>query len=270
MLAPIKSQKSLSYIAGWFTVAAWQAALASGLFSGASLLQGMLVLNGTTSSVVRWQETLLCFALLFLAVFINTVVSRFLAKLEGLLLVIHVLGVFAIIIPLIYLAPHKTASEVFGTFVNEGGWSSQGLSFMVGMNTAAFAFCGADGVAHMSEETENAARIVPWSIVSTATINGVLGFCVLLAIIFCQGNLENALTTPAGYPFIEIFAAAAGLPGANVMLSIVLTLAVFSNLALLATASRQMWAFARDNGLPGSKYLKQVRSCDDVVFTAPG
>ena len=65
-------------------------------------------------------------------------------------MIFHVLGLFAILIPLIYMAPHGKASDVFTSFLNEGGWQSNGLSFLVGLIGPAFAFVGADGAVHVS------------------------------------------------------------------------------------------------------------------------
>ena len=142
MLAPPSSRKFLSYITGWLTCAGWQAALAtSGFFTG-TLIQGMIVQNNPDYVFARWHGTLLFWAVVLLAVVINTVVSNSLPRIEGLILVLHILGFFAVLIPLVYLAPHSTPSDVFALFLNEGGWSSQGLSFFVGLVGNAAAFIG--------------------------------------------------------------------------------------------------------------------------------
>jgi hypothetical protein len=66
-----------------------------------------------------------------------------------LILILHVLGFFAILIPLVILGPHGDVEELFTTFVNNGGWPSQGLSFMVGMMGNVFAFVGTDAAFHV-------------------------------------------------------------------------------------------------------------------------
>jgi choline transport protein len=101
-----------------------------------------VVLNNPDYSPTRWQGTLIAFAVISAGLFINTVLVKWLPKLEGLIMIIHVLGFFAIIIPLIYLAPHTTASEVFTVFNNGGGWSSDGISFFVGLTTSVFSLLG--------------------------------------------------------------------------------------------------------------------------------
>ena len=73
-----------------------------------------------------------------------------LPKFEGFILVLHVLGFFAILIPLTYMSEHVSAKEVFATWVNNGDWSSQGVSTLVGLTGAVFAFAGGDAAVHVS------------------------------------------------------------------------------------------------------------------------
>ena len=98
-----------------------------------------------------WQAVLLFYATLFFGVFINTVVSRALPKIEGIILIFHVLGFFAILIPLVYMAPHGSAKDVFTVFMNGGGFETQGLSFMVGLVGPIFCLLGADSAVHVRE-----------------------------------------------------------------------------------------------------------------------
>lgn len=50
------------------------------------------------------------------------------------------------------LAPRNAASVVFTHFTDAGGWSSMGLSLMVGQISAIYACICSDAAAHMSEE----------------------------------------------------------------------------------------------------------------------
>lgn len=49
------------------------------------------------------------------------------------------------------------------------------------------------------------------------------------------------------------------------MSAIIIATMVFAVVAEIATASRQVWSFARDNGFPYSKFLSKVRT-DAVAF----
>ena len=57
----------------------------------------------------------------------------------------------------------------------------------------------------MSEEIQNAALVAPRSIMISIFINGALGFAVLLVTLFSLNNVEKALKTPTGYPYMQVF-----------------------------------------------------------------
>jgi choline transport protein len=124
------------------TVVGWQAAAASEGYLAGSLIQGMIILNNPNYVPKPYQGTLLFWAAILFAVFINTAVSKALPKVEGLMLVFHVAGFFGLLIPLVYLAPHSDSSTVFTMFLNEGEWQTQGLSFMIGLIGPVFNFLG--------------------------------------------------------------------------------------------------------------------------------
>jgi choline transport protein len=123
-------------------VIGWQAGQASVAFLGATMIQALIILNHPEYVPTRWQGTLIFYAVIAFIVFINTYLARWLPKIEGMILCVHILGFFAILIPLVYLAPHGSSKDVFATFINGGGWSSNGLSFFVGLITSVFSFLG--------------------------------------------------------------------------------------------------------------------------------
>lgn len=124
------------------TVISWQAALASGAFLGGTMIQGLLVLNHPSYNYHRWHGTLLFYLIIVIALFVNTYLARQLPKIETMVLIIHVMGFFGILVPLVYLAPQGNAGDVFATLSDSGGWSSDGLSFFIGLSTSMFAFIG--------------------------------------------------------------------------------------------------------------------------------
>ncbi|KAM3069686.1 hypothetical protein ACMFMG_010404 [Clarireedia jacksonii] len=273
ILSPPWCSKFLSYMTGWVTVIAYQACLASSAFLGGTMIQGLLVLNCPGYVYQRWHGTLLLYAFISLALLVNTWLARLLPRFESLVLVIHVVGFFCILIPLTYLAPHVSAKEVFATFVDGGDWGSPGLSFMIGLSTGMFGFIGCDAASHMAEEIEAADEVIPKSMISSVGINGLLGFGMVLAILFSMGNVEEVLASPTGFPFIQVFHDATGSnAGATAMSSIIVAAMLFATIASLTTASRMAWAFAREKGLPGYTVLVQVSylSLELSSHTEPG
>lgn len=112
----------------------------------------------------------------------------------------------------------------------------------------------------MSEEVQDASKNVPKSMILSIIVNGFLALGMLLAVLFCMGDIDEAIANaPNGYPFIVILANGVGsVAGATAMSSLIIVLELCSCAAGLAAASRMLWSFARDRGLPGHRLLSKV------------
>ncbi|RDW81570.1 putative GABA permease [Aspergillus mulundensis] len=259
MLAPRSSVKFLSYISGWLTVIGWQATFATACYLTGTMIQGVAILTHPDYIPASWHPTFYYWAVVAFALAINVVGRGVLPRFETLMLAVHLLGFFAVLIPLVSLAEKSSTADVFAQFVNQGGWSSDGLSFFVGLIGCVFAFAGGDAAVHMSEEIENATVVVPRSILLSVLINGSLGFGMLLAVLFSLGDLDAALASPTGYPFMEIFLhGTSSVAGAAAMTSIIITVCICSSTGMMAATSRQFWSFSRDRGVPGWRVWSRV------------
>lgn len=134
---------------GWLTVVGWQASFATGCFLIGTIIQGLIILTQPSYVPKAWHSTMLYWAILVFCLAINVVGGSLLPKFEGLILVLHILGFFAVLIPLVYLSDHGTTADVFTTWANEGGWETQGVSFFVGLIGTVFAFAGGDAAVHV-------------------------------------------------------------------------------------------------------------------------
>ena len=113
----------------------------------------------------------------------------------------------------------------------------------------------------MSEEIQNAANIVPKSIVLSYFYNGLLGLGMILAMLFARGDLSTLEDPPSGYAFIEIYYQAThSVAGTAVMASFILIMQFCATISVQTSASRMLWSFSRDMGVPGWKVLRRVRS----------
>ena len=112
----------------------------------------------------------------------------------------------------------------------------------------------------MSEEIRDPAKNVPRAMVFSVLLNGSLGLGMLVATLFCLGDVESVLGTATHYPFMAIFHQAVGsLPGALTMAALISTLNICATISFVATASRMTWAFARDRGTPFWRILSRVK-----------
>ncbi|KAJ4354615.1 uncharacterized protein N0V89_006352 [Didymosphaeria variabile] len=111
----------------------------------------------------------------------------------------------------------------------------------------------------MSEEISNPAVNVPRAMVFSLVLNGTLGLAMLIATLFCLGDADTVLGTATGYPFMEIFRQAVeNVPGALTMSALISILNMCATISFVATASRMTWAFARDRGTPGWRFLSKI------------
>ena len=83
-----------------------------------------------------------------------------------------------------------------------------------------------------------------------------LGLAMMITMLFTVGSLEDAIA--ASSPFQNSFTNT-GSTGVNVALTLILALLIgAANITSLATTSREVWAFARDGGIPGHRWISRV------------
>lgn len=128
-LAPPRYKKLLSFFSGWILVSSWQIFLSAGV---------MIIGNGGAALVVLhhgsnffWLPTVLSIVTVTFVFAINRWAQRTLARLEFLMLMYQVTMFFILTIVLLLLRarsglPYASASDVFFTFGNDGGWASIG------------------------------------------------------------------------------------------------------------------------------------------------
>lgn len=81
---------------------------------------------------------------------------------------------------------------------------------------------------------------------------------MLITMLFTVGNLDDAIN--AASPFQNAFTNT-GSQGLNTFLTLFLFLLILSgNITAVTTVSRETWAFARDGGLPFSRWISKVSS----------
>ncbi|KAL8881732.1 MAG: hypothetical protein Q9192_007733 [Flavoplaca navasiana] len=155
-----------------------------------------------------------------------------------------------------------STKDAFTVFENGGVWPTTTVSVFVGLLGSVFATYGTDCAVHMAEEIHSANLIIPWCMLTTTVLNGILGFAMLLAILFVTTDISSALSSPTGtlgFPFMDIFRSATGsIPGATAMICIIIIMDICAAVASLATSSWIVFAFGRDKGLPFWQTIAKV------------
>jgi amino acid transporter len=129
--------------------------------------------------------------------------------------------------------------------------------FLLGLLLPAYTVTGFDASAHAAEETVAATHSVPRGMVRAVLVSGVAGWVMLAAVVLAIPDpAQTARQGEWAFPY----AVGAVLP-AELALALLAGIAVAQYLCGLATvtaASRMAYAFARDGGLPGAHWLRQV------------
>lgn len=172
------------------------------LLSWRTQIQALIILNNPGYAPERWHGTLLAIALVCVSLFINTLLAKVLPAIQAIILVLHVCGFVAILVPFWVFSPHAPADRVFTEFNDGGDWRSKGLATLVGILSPFVSLIGPDAAVHISEEVRNASKTIPRIMLATLIGNGSFGFVMLVTLCFCIGNLQEVLTTLLGYPFI--------------------------------------------------------------------
>ncbi|KAL9010456.1 MAG: hypothetical protein Q9173_004615 [Seirophora scorigena] len=248
MLAPDFCKKFVSYIIDWLVICGWQAILASSGYLGGNMILALARLNHADCSPALWQGAMVYWAVMAVAILINTWASKILPKPESFILILPIAGFFAILVPLVTMAPKKvSAHDVFTAFEKGGGWLTTTVSVFVGLLGSVFATYGTDCAVHMAEEIHGANT----------------GFAMLIVVLFVTVDIEAVLASPTGslgFPFTQIFHDATGsLPGATAMICIIIIMDTCAAKAFLATASRIVLALGCDRGLPFWRTMSTVQ-----------
>jgi amino acid transporter len=172
----------------------------------------------------------------------------------------------ALTIGCLVAAPHWEFSRLW-TFTNYSGlpedssvWpKSDSLFrvFLLGLLLPIYTITGYDASAHTSEETKRAAHAVPRGIVSSIVWSSIAGWIMLCAFVLMLPSMDEAAKQGWNVFFWGINAQM------NPAFAKLLYIAIFASqwlcgLATVTSASRMIFAFSRDGGLPGSGTLSSV------------
>jgi amino acid transporter len=144
------------------------------------------------------------------------------------------------------------------------------IAFLFSLLQANWTYTGYDASAHVAEETVGARKGSAWGIFMAVAVSAVVGYIFLVAITLhlpdlfpLFGQLDD-MTTASQYYFGDgaavlftlnenLDASLAAILGAGIAIAM-----AFCGLSSVASAGRMVFAFSRDDGIPGSRWLKQV------------
>jgi amino acid transporter len=144
------------------------------------------------------------------------------------------------------------------------------LAFFFSLLQANWTYTGYDASAHVAEETVGARIASAWGLFLSVAVSAVVGYIFLLALTTHLPNLSALFPTSLddastysqyyfgnGVAVIDILKYNLGQLGDLLAAGIAIAMA-FCGLSSVASAGRMLFAFSRDDGLPGSGWLKKV------------
>lgn len=257
--APPRMQKVLSYLSGWLSSLSWLVGVASGQFLAGNIVPALIAVQHPTFDPRPWHGYLMLLAFLATCFIVNAFFSKHLPSLEGIMLALYTVAYLSILITILVLSPKLTSSEVFQDFKPYDSLITT-RELIPAQVFLFYAIGGFDSAAHLAEETRSASTVIPKAMVWSYCINGLLVFSMLLTVCFCWVHPEIYLNSKTGYPFLDLLTTATrgSTTGAVAIGSVIVTMIVLATINYMASTSRQVFAFARDNGLPFSRWIAKV------------
>lgn len=143
------------------------------------------------------------------------------------------------------------AGFVFGHFENARTWNN-GWSFMLSWMPIIYTLGAMDGCIHMSEECRNPSRNVPLGIISSIAVIWIVGWFINIIIAACllDKDVARALQSPTGMVVAQVLVDSLGKKWAIAFLVLIFVTQYLMSMSLLVALSRQVYGFARDDGIP--------------------
>src|SRR6185312_9811915 len=133
-----------------------------------------------------------------------------------------------------------------------------GLCFVLALLQAQWTYTGYDASAHGAEETVMARKNSAWGVFLSVAVSAVVGYVMLLILTWCIPNGDVAATANDAYPVLQIVYGNLSSFFANVIAVIIGVAMWLCGLASITSMARMWYAFARDDGMPGSALIKRV------------
>ena len=132
------------------------------------------------------------------------------------------------------------------------------LVFLLATLQAQWTYTGYDASAHVAEETVMARLNSAWGVFLSVAVSAVVGYIMLLALTWSIPEGKVAETAADAYPVLYIVYNNLSSFFANVIAVIIGVAMWLCGLASITSMARMWYAFARDDGMPGSGLIKQV------------
>lgn len=181
---------------------------------------------------------------------------------------------------------YSTDDDVWRTWTNQTGYSSEGFVFVAGMLNGAYSVGNSDCSSHLAEEIPRSvpshlqsypqyspanrpSRNIPKAILAQMSIGFITGVLYMIAIFYSIHDIGAVSNSVYGFPLAEIYRQATGSRGGGLGLLIVAFIpTVITCAGCYITAGRTLWTISRDRATPFSRWLSKINTRLNNPFNA--
>ncbi|RCK54449.1 GABA-specific permease [Candida viswanathii] len=185
--------------------------------------------------------------------FICCLATKQAAVLQTISIIVNVFLVllFLIAVPAGKAHDFNSRGFIFGNFENARDYGTV-WSFALSWMPAIWTIGAFDSTIHCSEEAKNAQRAIPFGIIGSITACWLLGWFIVIVCAACikDGDVARVLESETGSAMAQIIYDALGKKWAVAFMSLIAFGQYLMAVSIMIAISRQIWSFARDDGLP--------------------
>jgi amino acid transporter len=268
---------------GWWT--AWlnlggQISIVAGINYAAAFYIGATILgplfgfdpNAETAGLTNaiWLTGLL----MLIEIGFNVAGTKIVATMNDISVYWHIGMVIAIAVALFLLGSQPTHPIDFLFQIAPAGTDTAGTpwadlvpfgiagAFALSLLQSQWTYTGYDASAHVAEETVQARTASAWGVFLSVAVSAIFGYIVLVALTLKMTEPADVLansTGGGGVAYILEANLGSGLNQLGGLLAAGIAIAMtFCGFSSIASAGRMLFAFSRDDGVPGSRWLKKV------------
>ena len=250
--------RTWAWFTAWLNIVGLITAIAGIDYGCAEFLVPMFGLQSRRSALFA------VYALLLLSqMVINHYSAALVAWLSDVSVVVHIVGVAALVGSLLVFAPGRPVAFLWSTQNHSPVTAPYACLFMLGLLQAQWTYTGFDASAHVAEETADPRRTAPWGMVMSVVVSGFFGFLLVLSLVRAIPNLAEVLQAkdssghllPAVLTIVQL---TLGARAARAVLALTVLAMWFCGLAAITSVSRSFFALARDNGMPLASIWSRV------------
>lgn len=277
-LAPEEWVAIIAWIDGWLNLIGQICGSASSVYGAAQMLLAAVSIGSDFTYYPTQGHVIgVMAALSIVHASINSLNTAWLARIARSYAVIHIVVLFACCVTLLIMQKNKnSASYVFTDVQPDSGWTPPGFSFLFGFLSVAWTMTDYDAAAHIAEETKNPAVTVPTAISTALGFTYVVGWLFNIVLAFTMGPLnldsddpsQNILASSIGQPVVQIYYNVMG-KSASIFFAVAAFIVMnFVCITAMHAGARTVWAFSRDEMLPGSRIWYKVWKKTDTPVLA--